>query len=336
MLFVGSASENFHTAFQIGMVISTFFGLAAIRGLFAGWRAPWLAALLTLSIASHAVGAAFIVVALGLAAARARWAVTWLCLPVAIFGAWFVVFDLASIAGSRVGPVEGAAAVPGFVAVGFAATAGSILGVDFRIGVIALGLAASVLVLRRPPPAVRTVLVAGLVGLVVEFALIAAARADYGISAANWTRYRYAAVPLMLVAFAPYVRAIRPRRPRWKRAWRLAGFGVTAAVCALNLSAYVDDLPVAMYFSHQARAEVAIVNWTTATRRPSQDVHLPPADRLRALVREAGTPVRDALLPGVVPAVPEVFARRTCTDLLTDPALVDDCVAHVAATVGPH
>ena len=334
MLFLGSGNENLHQAFQIGMVGSTAAGLAALE-LVAVHRRPGIAALLLLvSIASHAVGAAFIVAAIAAAFVVDRRAVLWLLAPGVLFVLWILIFDLPYMAARGGSFTSAIPTVPLYVAAGVAGSAGALLGMGPLAGAVVLaaitGIAALV---HQRTPAIPWMVLAGISGLVAEFAFIGASRAEYGVGAALWPRYMYVGVTFLLIAvvgwFGNFEHVSGQRRPTLA----VVLVALTAVGVVGNVRAYLLARDDAFEFVHRARAAVAIATRYEEAHRPASDVHIPDPADLRSLVAAHGSPVTDEVVPGLVPTIPRNVVERMCGEML-EPSRVPECVAAIAQPPG--
>ncbi|GAC1663640.1 MAG: hypothetical protein NVS9B8_02990 [Candidatus Limnocylindrales bacterium] len=245
VLFLGAGYENLNAAFQIGQVTATVTGLLAIEAVGLRRRPRLAAGLLVVSLASHAVGAAYLVGAVVAALAVDRRSLRWMALPVFVIAAWALAFDLRQLA-SRDEPLAAAlAAVPAFMVVGPLAATGAVFGLGSAGGAPLVALAAIAATVSRSRPASAPLVAATGAAILTEFALIAVSRSSYGIGATGWSRYLYSAVPLVLVFAAAWVgSATRIHdEPHRRRAGLVLGAltlvavsGTCASTCRLAIS----------------------------------------------------------------------------------------------------
>lgn len=193
-LAFGAGSDNLLWAFQIGFVLATGLGTWALA--LAPRRPAVAAVLLTVAVATQGVGL-FFLAATVVRLHRSRSAL-WLAIPVAVYGAWFLV---AGRVGDNPSPVTDQVA---FFAYGFLASAGSLVAGGPVIGALFLGLA--LVAWRRGVLSAWSL--AALAGLVVEFGLIALARAHLEPSFAAAPRYLYVGAPFVLVILSEAWRAV--------------------------------------------------------------------------------------------------------------------------------
>ncbi len=239
-LLLGSGFENLFWGFQLGFVGSTAAGLWALAILDTSptpARRAGVAILLTAALASSGIGLTF-VVAVGTALLlRPSWRSSrgLMGIPVAAFALWFVLVGHTGIGIDRQPmTLETLAALPGFVAGGFAIAAGAILGLGPELGLVAAAmaaLAAAGLALRRR--SYRPVLaVACAVGLAFQYMLIAAARAGVTENQVDYSRYTYIGALLALIALADMAGPVRlPAAPVRRR----VAIGALVAILELGL-----------------------------------------------------------------------------------------------------
>ena len=335
ILFLGVGSENLTWAFQIGMVLATAAGFWAVESV-AFHRRPQLAALLlTLAVASHAIGAVFVAICLivALVLRLGTAAIAWLLLPALALLAWLLAYGLPVLVPRSTTFVHSLPAVPSFVGAGFAWAAGGVFGLGPFAGALLL-LSLVIVAWRVHRRASWAALAAGgLVGLVAEYVLISISRAQFGTISAGWSRYLYVAVPLVIITLSAWFGNLGGHPVRWNQTGAVALAGLTAAAVIGNLRYDVLNRDLQLEHVQRARAAAAIVTWAADLESWNQDLQLPTPGVLRALIAANGTPARDDLLPAVVPAVPPDLALQTCTQLVPFRP-IDACLAAVKEGVG--
>jgi hypothetical protein len=334
VLFLGTGAENLRWAVQISMVCSTAAGLWAMLIVLRGDKLPVVAALLLVSVASHAIGAAFLGACIVMSIVGNRRALPWLAVPTVALAAWFLFFDLPAMSARSGSLASGVAYVPSFVVAGIATAAGSVFALSTSGGIIILAVLAVAAVRFRRRPKSPLLIVGSLVALALEYSLVAISRSDYGISSVAWSRYVYVAIPLLLVGlagwFGPPADLAPRRRPRLTAALVL----LTAVAVVANLRFYVGAGETDLASAHRARATVSVAAWSIEVRRPASDVHIPDPADLRTLVAADGSPNRDDLFPFIVPTVPDDIARAICEEMLIDKADLALCRQAIADRVG--
>ena len=334
--FLGVGGENLNQAFQISMVLSAAAGLWAVAVVWL-WDRPGVASLLlTLAVASHAIGVVFVaacvVLCVSLPGDRLK-RVSWMALPIVALAAWTFLFDLPYIAGRGGAFMASIAAVPSFVAAGSLAAVGATVAAPPAAGVIVLAVLASIAAVWVRRPAHPELALGAVVALATEYALVAVSRGQFGLGAVIWSRYLYIGVPLVLVAVAAWFGSPARLPDRWRPAAGVILAGLALAAVAANLRAYVGQMDGSLSIADAERSTVAIIAWRPTARRPAFDVHLPPPSEVRSLVARYGSPARDILVPGVVPAVPAPIAGRVCAAMVPVTEL-DACLATIADAVG--
>jgi hypothetical protein len=231
-------------------------------------------------------------------------------IPVAAFAVWFSLVGHSGIGVFRQ-PMTFVtlAAIPGFLAGGFANAVGAVLGVGRDIGVVAATLgtlvAVSVAFFRRwyrPELAVACA-----VGLASQYALIAATRAGVSDSQVDYTRYTYVGALLALIALADLMRPIRlPASPIRRRVL----VGALLAILELGLIWNVRllfagrDLFAARAMTTRALVMVALdPAYDDRVARDRSLVIVPAPVSLQAIVHQYGSPLSDVLVPGAVPPI---------------------------------
>jgi hypothetical protein len=189
MLMLGSGGDDILWAFQSGTVGAVAAGMGAV--VVAPRRPAVAAILLTIALATSGAGLAFLAgTALHLLLTRPR-ALPWLLLPIALYGAWFVLF-----ATSAVSP--GLHGLPEYVLTGLSASAAGALGTT-ALAFGALALVALVIGLVRARTAPRVV-IALLASGVVFFVIAGLVRAQLGAEQATASRYVYIVAPALIIA----------------------------------------------------------------------------------------------------------------------------------------
>jgi hypothetical protein len=320
-LLLGAGFENLFWGFQLGFVGSTAAGIWALAILDTSptpVRRAGVAALLTAALASSGIGLTF-AAAVGTAIVlRPSWRSSWglMGIPVAAFALWFVLIGHTGIGGFRQPmTLETLAAIPGFVAGGFANAAGAILGVGPELGLVAAALAALAsagLALRRR--SCRPVLaVACAVGLAFQYALIADARAGVTESQVDYSRYTYIGALLALIALADMVGPVRlPAAP----VRRLVAIGTFVAILELgllwNVRLLIAGRDLFAVRAMTTRALVFVALDPTYIDRVARDASLvlvPAPVTLQAIVDRYGSPLTDVLIPVAVPPItPDAIA----------------------------
>jgi hypothetical protein len=332
-LVFGSGFENLYWAMQIGFIgaIALGFGaMLALDGSPSGRRLALATCLLTVSVTTSGLGLVM-VAAVGLelvANPRQRRFIAVAAVPAATYLAWFLALGRSGVATTRDPFTLGALAqVPGFVAEGAGAAAGSITGLGPSIGLL---VAASVVALagwrlvREREIAARAVGCLG--GIVVLYVLTGLVRAQLSADAALYTRYTYLAGMLLLVALGTLVGpSLRP----WPTASRpgLVATAGLAAVLALaltwNVRLLLDgrDLFLARADRTRALVTVALEPLPAAVRPERTLILVPSPASLRRIIDAAGSPLTDALVIGGVPPV--------------SPAALADAQRRLAEGAGP-
>jgi hypothetical protein len=181
-LFLGSGYDNLLAAFQMGFAGAVALGISAMVVV----DRPWLsAALLTAALWTQGSGLFYVApVALLIHARR------WLLLPLITYGAWLLLIGRDAVPFPDVGPYLL------FMATGLGSAVGGLVGVGFVPGFMIAGLITALLILDRPP---SRFVVAGILGLAIELAILAIGRAQIGPEQAASSRYVYAAMPFIFM-----------------------------------------------------------------------------------------------------------------------------------------
>jgi hypothetical protein len=335
-LFLGVGNENLHQAFQIGMVVAVAAGLWAIA---AGWlwhRHGVAALLLTIAVASHLIAVSFIaacVVIVVLQVPRQTGLVAWYLFPVMALAAWILLFDLPTLVGRAGSTPMSPLGIPGVTIAGPLAASGGLFGLGLQAGVLVLSglVVLAILVSRRP--AYPDLAAASIIAVLVEYAAVGLSRGSLGLGVVLWSRYLYAAVPLVIVSIAAWFGTLSALTTEQRRRAALVLVVLGTLAIVGNLRAYWQDRPLLEDFAQRERAAIAALVELNGVTQPSFDAHLPAADDLRNLIREHGSPLRDAWLPGVVGPVPVSVAREVCVELVAR-ADVDRCLDVVGTSVG--
>lgn len=314
-LLLGAGFENLFWGFQLGFVGSTAAGiwaLAVLDGTPTRARRAGVAALLTAAVASSGIGLTFLV-AVGTAlmlrpAWRSSW--RWMAIPVVAFALWFVLVGHTGIGIFRQPmTLDTLAAIPGFVAGGFANAAGAVLGIGPELGLLAAGLAVLAAVglafrrrSRRPVLAVACT-----IGLAFQYTLIAAARAGVTVDQVDYSRYTYIGALLALIALADVVGSVQLPAAPFRR---LVAIGALLAVLELgllwNLRLLIAgrDLFAARAMTTRALVFVALdPTYVDGVARDRSLVLVPAPATLQAIVDRYGSPLTDELVPGAVPPI---------------------------------
>ena len=208
ILFLGSGYENQFWAVATGFVGGTGLGVWALVATSRG-RPALAAALLTVGVACSLTVLAFIPAAAVMIGRRRH--VLWLGLPTLTFVAWYLAFGRETI-GIHRDPftLEAVAQAPWFVVGSIHSTVSRMSGFGptaTLVLLVGLGVAAALAALRGWRP--DRLAVAGAVGLVVLFGMIALGRAQI---AGYAPRYVTTAAPFVLAAVGPLAR-VRGRLP---------------------------------------------------------------------------------------------------------------------------
>lgn len=219
VLFLGTGFDNLVWGFQIGFAGAVALGIWAMV---AAHRPPASAALLTAALWTSGSALFFIAPVAVLIVSR-----RWLALPLGTYAAWILVIGRESV------PVPDPGSYIAYAATGVGSAVGGIAGFGVVAGwVITLGLLVMLSRSGRP----SAVVVAGILGLVSEFAILAFGRAQFGPQQAEAPRYIYAAAPFVLIALTG-INGIR------REVWA----GAFAVAWVLNISALPRG--VALYHS---------------------------------------------------------------------------------------
>jgi hypothetical protein len=317
--------ENLFWAFQIGMVGATVFGLAAFYELAGpspvGWR---IALLLTLAIASHAVGFAFLAGSWVLAMAARRWRLAaWVLVPGAILAVWAVTLQISQLSTQTPIAWPGLPSIVGFIAEGSAASAGAMVGLRPEVGIIVL-LAGGLVIAWFGRPANSPMVVGAATVIAAEFAMVSFIRGFLGPGEAAAPRYLYVSVPLLLTIVAAWVgkRSLSPiARPRLQ--FTVAALVVTVAVLG-NARLLILGRGAANTWSDRTRAVSYLadrVPWL-----PQASVfQMPPPVELRQLQDRFGRLDRDSMIGVAFAAPPQEAIVWVCEQFFADPDRAREC-----------
>lgn len=260
LLVYGTAAEDLAWAFQIGFILPGAFGLAALWLLdepTAGSPRIALAALcLTLGIATSAMGVVmYVAVAAEIVLDRSRWRfVPALVAPAAVFALWYLLVARFVPSTLSFGP-QTLEVFPQRFYVGLEGVAGGIFGLQLSTGVAAICVVTAFLVyswVRRRRIGSRAI--GPLIGIVVEFALIGLARANFDLQSAASSRYMYIAAILLLLALTDATSTLPVRWPLvvplaavlilsiWLNAHLLATFAYFRSFSSVNQSVELRTL----------------------------------------------------------------------------------------------
>ena len=328
MLFLGTGYEVLSLGLAVGLVTAPGLGLVAIDSILRRRTSVWVVLPLLAAIACHPIGAVFLIMATIVAWRESREVLGGLALVwIALIG-WFLAFDVPALTqgGSPTG--RNLIDIPAFFAVGIAAAAGSLVGVSALPGAVVLvGLIVLSWIVRQRPARPALVL-AALVGLAGFFALIATTRGEFGIAALEWSRYRYNAAPMVLVAIAAWVgQPPALSLPRSRSEAVLVG--LVAVSLFANLRWYVLAREQLLDESNETRAALAVALWAPDLNTWDQNLFLPSPARVRELAAEAGPPLRDAFVSGMRPALPRAAAEVACDQFIADAGRRPACVEAV-------
>ncbi len=217
MLLLGTGFDNLVWAFQVGFVGAAALGVWAMA---CGDRPVWAALLLTMALWTNGDGL-FYLAPTAVLLGRRWWVVA---IPIAAYAPWYVLMGRgpATIDGPF---LEYALRLTGSVFGGVSGV-GWLFGLAVGAGVLG-GLA-----IRRPSRFV----VAGVVGLLSQVAILAIGRAHFGPWQAEASRYVYVAAPFVFLMLS----GIRLPRPVWA--------GVFAVALTLNILA----LPRGVAIHHES------------------------------------------------------------------------------------
>ncbi|HEV7604924.1 MAG TPA: hypothetical protein VGO15_08145 [Candidatus Limnocylindrales bacterium] len=332
VLLFGSGFENLFWGIQIGFVGATALGLGAllllddVPTLPDARRAAAATGLLLIAVMTSGYGL-FMLGLVGLDVLldrrRRRWVVP-LLVPVALYGVWYVTLGRSGIAtyGNPFTP-QTLGALPRFIfdgmstALGAAAGGGALMG---RVLVVVLAAWIAYLAARRRPIPSRAI--ACLLAIAVEYTIVGIVRAQLEVDASLYTRYAYLSGILALIATASLVG--RPAVPAVRRPLAIA---LGAVVLAFSLIWNVALLWGGRELYAQ-RAELTRAYITLGTSDPLPPgvdrtlslVLVPSPVDLRRVIATYGSPMTDALAPGLVPAVSTVALEEATRRAQNPPA----------------
>jgi hypothetical protein len=313
MLFLGTGADNLFWAFQIGFVGAAAAGAWAIVLLVtrSSLRAEiGAAALLVVAVATQGT-ALFFLAATGvmLALDPARWRRLWVVVPATVaFGIWYLAFGSSAIAAHR-DPftLAGLQQVPAYVVAGASHAIGRLTGWGEQVGLVlfvGLGFATAMHVSGRR--LLRPAAVAGFVGLIAQFALTGAVRAQLGVTQATSSRYVYVAAILILIAGSGWIGS------RFAEL-RFRPLAVLAAVFVLALGANLSALPAERdayrLRADATRASIMVIERYGGSPAVPEETGLfpvPPRHWLNEIDAQLGLPLTDALLPDAPPPHPSI------------------------------
>jgi hypothetical protein len=339
VLFFGAGFENLYWGFQVGFVGSMVAGLVALDALDgapSGWRAAVVAGALLVAEMASGMGILFAGAAALLMVASTAWR-RWLwvlVIPGSAYVAWFVLIGRSGVGVFR-DPLAASsiAAVPGFMADGFKAALGAATGLDplgpvlvvLAVGLAGLGAARG----WRPTPRV----VALLLAIAAQYALIAVTRAGVTATQVAYPRYTYVSgilmVEILTLSAGPALERLRAAAALSPARWRrVAGFATAPVILTLalvwNLQLLIAGREV---FLERAALTRALIAESLRPDPPSgadlaRDLILVPSPLvLRQLVAEHGTPLEDAILPWAVEPIPESLLAEARRRLVEGPPI---------------
>jgi hypothetical protein len=224
MVFLGAGAENLLWDFQVGMLLSAVFGLAALAlSMRRGRRAvatTWSLSVLAMMSASTALPMLAWLGVFTLLRGTFRRAVVLTVPPAVVYGVWYLVWGRHH--GVEIPPTPLESVVP-LAWNGLGATWASMTGIGGAGPAILLGLVVAALAVATPGSDLRALAVSGMATALVSFLLFAYSRGTLGEQAAA-SRYLYFGALMTLPAFAVILDALVERLPerRAERAWTVA------------------------------------------------------------------------------------------------------------------
>ena len=302
-LFLGTGHENLFWAFQMGFVGAAAAGTWAMV-LVLVHPTPWglrgASLLLLIAVATVGIGLVFFLVAAALLLLEPRRRVhAWVLAPAVIaYAAWYMSFGRTAASANR-DPftLEAIGQVQNYVVAGVSNAIGVISGFGPGFGLAAfVVLAAATVWHLTGRSALRTLAVAGLIGLVAQFALTGLVRAQFGEAQATSSRYIYVSAVFTLLLLAGLLgrrlvgSGMRGYAPVWFL-WALAMFVNVPAVW----------MGSELFQAHGLRTRAAISVILTHGGTPSMSASegifpIPGRDRLTELFLKHGSPEDDVLL----------------------------------------
>jgi hypothetical protein len=335
VLVSGYGVENVWWATQIGMVCSACFGIAALCELSrenpSGWR---IATLLTLAVASHGVGVAFLVAGGSFAILSRQWsAARWIVIPCAILALWSLALQLGEL--SRQTPIAwpSATTIGAFIFEGTAASVAAPFGLRPVLGYILVVIGALALA-RLGKPTSPALVVAGAAAIATEFALVALVRGYLGPNETSAQRYLYVSVPLILVLIGGWLGRRTVPRPADQRI-RFALVSLVIALLVLgNVRSIILGRVEAGKWSDRTQAIAYLaerIDWLPAV----SILRAPPPKQLLSVINESGRLDQDQILGISFGPPPREAIAWACEQFfetaVSDPLhTADDCVAAAA------
>jgi hypothetical protein len=309
LLLLGSGGQALFLASAFNLVAASALGAwALVLFLAAAERHSWwVATLLLLSIVSSGVGL-FYIAAVGVVSVIRRRQV-WVVLPASgAYVIWLFTFGRGpDIVGSAQDSGVNVALVASYAVTGLGHVAASVGGLPQLAGLaILLGTAfatASVLIVRR------TVIegsVAGLTGLLAQFALTGLARAQFGINQANESRYVYIGAVFLFVAIGSLVAWARVD---WQRArWNIAVVALASWLLVPNVVNLRYWQGFLLQRADETNAVVSILlryggspaipdNLDRAVPLPAWEANIPGPAQLRTILSKYGWPATGSVPP---------------------------------------
>ena len=325
--FFGSGFENLFWAMQIGFVGAIALGLGAVILLDGGpsrARVAVATGLLTVGVMTSGFGL-FMLAFAGLDLLldpRRRRSFLALLVPAAIYLAWYVAYGRSGVAITR-DPftLEAILSVPWFVVDGVGTAFGSVVGLGPLLGrVAAAGLAVALVVrlVRGQPVPGRALACFG--AILVQYAILGLIRAQLFEGAAEYSRYTYLsgifALLGILSLIGPRTLPVDPRR----RPVVVAGvLSVFTVAMVWNAWLLVEGRAL---FAGRADGTRAAIVVATGDMPPGVDPNETKLldrtiTRLREVVVEFGSPLRDSIAGGAVRPVPTGVIERIRASLLS-------------------
>ena len=338
-LFLGSGSESWFLAFQLGWTGAAAAGTWALVALLREHQAgpAWLIALLLLAgvVMFSSIGLFFVAAAAAVilisAPRRRLW---WTLVPaVGVYAVWYATYS-----GGLVRALPDPPELLEYVLDGIANSVGQVSGLGSEIGLVIavlLGIATVANILSRD--ALRLGLIAGSVGLLAEWALIGFGRSENPAGIFLTPRYVHIAAIFVLIGVVGWLAHRQLGAPPERLRVAIAGLIVLGLALAWNISAVFWFHGSWVGRAEQHRAAIAVVldhGGSPAladdhglryapgivlkkTPRAGQVAMVPGAGELRALVSRYGSPTSDPLsLRGV--AIADSDYDREFVDTFAD------------------